>query len=452
MKIIIIGCGQVGTTLTAQLSAEKHDITVIDTDAQKIRKITEDYDIMGLCGNGVQIGTLNEADIKNTDILIAVTESDEINLLCCIMAKKASKCYTVARVRNPVYSGETDFIKAQLGLSMIINPELLTATEISQLIKFPSAEQIDSFADGKIHLVKIKIHTSSPLANIEIKDIAPKTNCEILACAIERGDDVLIPDGSTEIKVGDTLSFIAFDDKIQDVFKKLGMHRNAVKNTMIVGGDTTAFYLSRLLCKAGIKVKIIEDDAGICNRLSDQFPDVTVIQGDGTDKKLLIEEGISAADAFVALTHIDEENIFLSLFAKQSSEAKPVAKVNRLEFDSVINGLDMGSIVFPKYITADYIMQFVRARQNSQGNNISTLYRILDNKVEALEFTVHDDSPVVNKPIMNLNLKPNVLICCISRSGNVIIPGGRDCIEKGDKVIIVSLYRGLHDLQDILED
>lgn len=452
MKIIIIGCGQVGTTLVSQLSQENHDITVIDTDGDKVRKLTEDYDVMGFCGNGVRLETLVEAGVENTDILIAVTESDEINLLCCIMAKKTGKCHTVARVRNPVYNGETEFIRKQMGISMTINPELETAFEISQLIKFPSAEQIDSFANGKLHLVKIKIRKSSPLADIAIKDILPKTKCDILVCAVERGENVLIPDGSTMLYEGDTISFVSTDEKIHGVFEKLGLGNKRIKNAMIVGGDTTAYYLAGLLTRGGIRVKIIEENVKVCEKLCDQLSDVDIINGDGTDKKLLLEEGIENADAFVSLTRIDEENIFLSMFAKSNSSAKLISKVNRLEFDDIINGLDIGSVVYPKYITADHITQFVRATQNSAGNNVSALYRILDNKVEALEFKVHEASPVVNRPIMELSLKSDILICCIIRNDKVIIPGGRDTIEKGDSVIIVTLRKALGDIRDILEE
>ncbi len=452
MKIIIIGCGQVGSTLSGQLSAEKHDITVIDTNQSKIHKITEEFDVMGICGNGISIDTLTEAGIKDADILITVTESDEVNLLCALMAKKVSSLNTIARVRNPIYSGETEFIRSTMGISMIINPDLATAMEISQLVKHPSAEKIDNFAGGKVRLVKIKITDDSVLSGIQIKDISCNTNCEMLVCAIERGDDIIIPDGNSVIKSGDTVSFVVSAEKIKDTFIKLGLKYKHIKNTMIIGGDRIAHYLSKMLIKEGIDVKIIEENPKRCEWLDEQLPEATVICGDGTDKKQLIEEGISATGALVATTHIDEENIFLSMFAKEISNAKRVAKVNRLAFDNIIEGLNIGSVVYPNFITADYIMQYVRAKQNSAGNNISTLYRLLGNKVEALEFSVQADSPVIGIPLWKLNLKRNLLVCCICRGDKIIIPGGSDCIEKGDSVIIVTLQSGLSDIRHILKD
>ncbi len=452
MNIIIIGCGQVGTTLAGQLSGEEHDITVIDKDENKIATLTERFDIMGVCGNGVSITVLEEAGIENADILIAVTESDEINLLCCVMAKKASKCHTIARVRSPIYSGETDFIKKSLGITRTINPELETASEIAHILKYPSAENIDSFAKGKVKLVKIKITESSPLANAEIREIYSKTGAEMLVCAIERGTQVIIPFGSTLIKAGDTVSFVAEGGKVRNILSKLSLKHKPVKSAMIVGGDTIAYYLSKKLIKSGVDVKIIDSNIERCERLHELLPEVTVIHGDDTDKKLLLDEGLESAGAFVANTHIDEENIFLSMFAKDISNAKLVSKVNRLDFDNIIKELDIGSVIYPKYLTADYIMQYVRALKNSAGNNVSTLYRLLDNTVEAIEFAVNEDSPVTSKPIMSLNLKQNLLICCICRNDKIIIPGGNDSIEKGDSVIVVTLEKGLDDISDIIDD
>ncbi|MBQ8605692.1 MAG: Trk system potassium transporter TrkA [Clostridia bacterium] len=452
MKIIIIGCGQVGATLSEQLAAENHDVTIIDTDAARIHELSEEFDIMGVCGNGISIATLGEAGIEDTDILIAVTESDEVNLLCALMAKKVSKCSTIARVRNPIYSGETEFIRSQMGISMIINPDLATAIEISQLVKHPSAETIDSFAGDKVRLAKIKITDSSVLADTEIKDIAAKTGCEMLVCAIERGDEIIIPGGNNRILTGDTVSFVVPSDKLKFTFSKLGLKYKHIKNTMIVGGGRIAHYLARMLLKDGIDVKILEKDRARCEWLDEQLPDATIIQGDGTDKKQLVEEGISATDAFVATTSIDEENIFLSMYAKEVSGAKRVSKVDRLAFDNIIEQLDIGSVVYPNYITADYIMQYVRAKQNFGGNNVSTLYRLLGNKIEALEFKVQGDSPVIGKPLYKLDLKQDLLICCICRGDKIIIPGGSDCIEKGDSVIIVTRQRGLQDIRNILKD
>lgn len=452
MKIIVIGCGQVGATLSEQLAAENHDITVIDTDTVKLHRLTEEFDVMGICGNGISINTLSDAGIEDADILIAVTESDEVNLLCAVMAKKVSKCATIARVRNPIYSGELDFIRSQMGIELIINPDLATAMEISQLVKHPSAENIDSFANDKVRLVKIKINEASLLANTELKDISSKTDCEMLVCAIERKDEIIIPRGNNKILPGDTISFVVSTDKIKDTFSKLGLKYKHIKSTMIVGGGRIAHYLSKLLLSDGIDVKIIEESKAQCEWLDEQLPNATIIEGDATDKKILIEEGINATDAFVATTRIDEENIFLSMFAQSNTKAKCVTKVDRLAFDSIMTELNAGSVVYPNYITADYIMQFVRAKQNFAGNNVSTLYRLLGNKIEALEFKVQGDSPVINKPLWQLELKSDLLVCCICRGDRIIIPGGADCIEKGDSVIIVTRHRGLQDIRNIIKD
>ena len=319
-------------------------------------------------------------------------------------------------------------------------------------MKYPAAEKIDSFAKGKVQLVKIKIDDNSPLCELKLRDISSKTGCEILVCAIERDDDVIIPDGNTSIRSGDMISYVVSADKVRDTFSRLGLEHRAVKNVTVIGGDTISIYLADILHKSGIDTKIIDPDFSRCDRLDTLLEYATIIHGDGTDKKLLIEEGIESTDAFFANTHIDEENIFLSMFAKDVSDAKIVSKVNRLDFDNIIKDLDIGSVIYPKYLTADYITQYVRALANSAGNNISTLYRLLDNKVEALEFSVHESSPVVDKPIMQLNLRPDLLICCIIRGDKVIIPGGYDSISKGDSVIIVTFNKGLSDIRDILKE
>ena len=407
---------------------------------------------MGIVGNGASINILMEAGVETADILIAVTGSDELNLLCCLIAQKAGHCQTIARVRNPIYSKKISFIKERLGVTMFINPELAAAQEISRVLRFPSALKIDTFARGRAELVKFKVLPEFQLDGMSISRLKEKFNCDILICAAESPDSVSIPDGNYVIHNGDILSVMAPPQNTASFFKKIGMKTTQVKNAIIIGGGTISYYLSRALLDMKIDVKIIEKDKDKCETLSELLPDATIINGDGTDRSLLMEEGLMQAEAFVTITNLDEENVFLSLFAKNISHAKVVAKVNRLAFDDVIDTLDIGSVIYPKYITADSILQYVRAMQNTTiGSNVETLYHILDNKAEALEFSICETCPAVGIPLAELPLKKNLLVGCINRHGTLRIPRGNDTIQPGDTVIIVTTNKGLRDISDILE-
>lgn len=451
MQIIIVGCGKVGRTLAEQLQEEDTDITLIDISQEKINAVSEDVDAMGIAGNGASINTLMEAGIETADILIAVTASDELNLLCCLIAQKTGHCHTIARVRNPVYAQEIGFIKRRLGVSMIINPEFAAAQEIYRLLRFPSAIKIDTFARGRVELLKFKVLPEFGLDGMSVSRITETLKCDILFCAIENKENVSIPGGNHVIHNGDFVSILASPQNAALFFKKIGLKTNQVKNAIIVGGGTISYYLAHALLDMKIRVKIIEKDKDRCEHLSELLPDATIINGDGTDRNLLMEEGLDRTEALVALTNLDEENVFLALSAKAVSNAKLVAKVNRLAFDDVIDSLDIGSVIYPKYITADYILQYVRAMQNSIGSNVETLYHILDNRAEALEFAIHENSPVIGKPLSQLNLKKNLLVGYLNRNGVVKIPRGHDTIQVGDTVIIVTTNKGLRDITDILE-
>ena len=450
MKVIIIGCGKVGRTLAQQLSEEQHDIILIDTNGQKLQEFTEEIDAMYSIGNGASIGIQKDAGIETADMLIAVTNSDELNLLCCLIAKRVSKCHTVARVRNPVYSEEINFIKERLGISMSLNPEFATATEMARLLRFPSAIQIDTFAKGRVELLKFKIKPEFNMDGLAVSGLAERFKCDVLICGVERDGEVSIPGGNFILKDNDRVSIVASPKNSAAFFKKIGLATNQVKNALIVGGGTLGYYLAKQLLHMKIKVRIVERDLRRCDELSELLPGAVIINGDGTDKKLLLQSGLPSAEAFVPLTNIDEENIFLSLYAKEQSNAKLVTKVNRFAFDSIIDKLDLGSVIYPKYITADYILQYVRAMQNSIGSNVETLYQILDNKAEALEFSIREHGPVVGVPLMDLSLKKNLLVACINHNGRIIIPRGHDQIEIGDTVIIVTTQKGLQDVNDIL--
>ena len=451
MKCIIIGCGKVGITLAEQLCQENHDVVIMDASAKRMQDIPENIDAMRIVGNGASIQAQMEAGVNEADILIAVTGSDELNLLCCLIAKKAGKCSTIARVRNPVYSKEINFIKERLGVSMTINPELTAATEIARLLRFPSAIKIDTFAKGRVELLKFKIRPQFKLDQLAVSALQNTLKSNILVAAVEREDNVYIPNGDFILKDGDLVSIIASPQNAANFFQTIGLKTNQVRNCMIVGGGTIAFYLAKELLSMKIPVRIVEKDPARCELLSQDLPHATIICGDGTDRKLLLEEGLCTAEGFVSLTNMDEENLMLALFAKDQSSAKLVTKVNRLAFDEIIERLDIGSVVYPKYLTADYILQYVRAMQNTIGSNVETLYQILDDRAEALEFAIHEESPVTDTPLMELNLKDNLLIGCIHRRERVFIPRGHDSIQVGDTVIIVTTQVGLQDIRDILK-
>lgn len=452
MNIIIVGCGKVGQKLAEQLNMEDdQNITVVDLRYRVVQDIINQNDVMGVVGSGTSLEILNEAGIKDADILIAVTGSDEINLLTCLIAKKAGNCRTIARVRKPEYSREIDLFKDDLGLAMIINPEQAAANEIARILKFPSAIQIDTFAKGRVEILKFRIPANSVLDDMEISEIGPKFKCNVLICGVERGDSAFIPGGNFILKAGDAISIVGSQQDTLNFFKKIGIKTHKVKDTMIVGGGATAFYLAHNLLKSGIEVKIIEQNPDTCDKLCTLLPKATIINGDGTESRTLLEEGIEHAESFVSLTNIDEENILISLFAKSKSSGKVVTKINRITYDEVIDDLPLDTIVYPKNITAEYIVRFVRAKKNSIGSNVETMHLILDGKAEALEFRIKENSPVSNIMIEKLPIKDNTLIACINRKGKIITPKGQDVILPGDTVIVVTTKVGYKDISDIFE-
>lgn len=452
MKIIIVGCGKVGTALTAQLSREDNNVTVIDTDYDVIRNVSNMYDVMGIAGNGASYSVLQEADIEHADLMIAVTKSDEMNLLCCVIAKQAADCHTIARVRNPIYREERDFIRRKLGLSMIINPEHAAAMEIARLLRFPSAIEIDSFSRGRVEMMRFKVPQNSRLAGFALKDLSGAMQSDILVCAAERNDEVYIPDGNFIIREGDSLSIIATPQNAVDFFRRIGVRINQVRSTMIVGGGDITYYLAKSLESTGVDVKIIEKNRNRAEALSELLPKATIIYGDGSDRELLREECIQDMDSFVACTDMDEENIILSLYAKNMVSSKVVTKINHLEFNDVIHSLNLDSLIYPKHITAEYILQYVRAMKNSIGSNVETLYKLMDDRVEALEFQIHQNCRLVGIRLQDMKTRPNLLVAAISRQGKVIIPGGQDCFEVGDSVIVVTTVNGLQDIHEILSE
>ena len=450
LKIIIVGCGKVGANLVDQLSKEGHDITVIDKKAEKIQDITNIYDVMGLVGNGASYSTQMEAGIEETDLIIAVTDSDELNLLCCTVAKRVGKCAAIARVRTPDYSEETGYLREQLGLALIINPELEAAREVARILYLPTALEVNSFAHGQAELVKFKVPEGNLLNGLSLAYLGKNITNDILICAVERNGEVYMPNGDFVLQSGDVVSFVSERHIARDFLKQIGLATRQVKDTMIIGASKAAYYLAKELLNMGISVKIIEKEKENCESLSVKLPKAIIINGDGTDPDILKEEAIETVQSFIPLTGIDEENIMLTLYAKQVSKAKVVTKINRVNYKQVINNLDLGSLVYPKYITSEAIIAYVRAKKNSMGSNIETLYHMFDSRVEAIEFIVEENSKVSGVPIKDLKLKKDVLISFINHNGHIIIPTGNDEIEDGDTVMIVTKNTGFTGIDDIV--
>lgn len=451
LNIIIVGLGKVGGTLVEQLSKEGNDITVIDKNPAAVQAMSGIYDVMGIIGNGASYSVQMEAGIENCDLFIAVTESDELNLLCCTVAKRVSNCSAIARVRTPDYSKEVEYLREKLGLTMIINPDLEAAKEVARILYLPTTLEVNSFAHGQAELIKFKIPEGNILVNLPISQLGKAISHKVLICAVERDGEVYIPSGNFVLEEGDIISYVANRKVAKQFLNALGFNTRQVKNTMIIGGGTSAQYLADKLIHSGVSVKIIERDRARCEELSLLLPKAIIINGDGTDEELLKEEGIQSAESFVPLTGIDEENIMLTLFARQVSNAKVVTKINHITFKNVISNLDLGSIFYPRYITSEAIIAYARAKKNSLGSNIETLYHMFDSRVEAIEFRVKNVSKVTNTPLMELSLKKNLLITFINRNGSIIIPSGQDSIHVGDTVMVVTTHTGFNDILDILE-
>ncbi len=450
LKIIIVGAGKVGSTLVQQLRGEGHDITIIDRNANKVHELSDSYDIMGLVGNGASYTVQKEAGIDDADLIIAVTDSDELNLLCCTIAKQFSDCASIARVRTPDYSKEIDYIREKLGLALVINPELEAAREMRRILCLPTALDINTFAHGQAELVKIKIPEGNVLEGKTVAYLGANITNDILICAVERAGDVTIPGGDFELHAGDNISFVA-DRKTEGFFlKQIGFETKQVRNTMIIGGGRAAFYLATGLLRKGINVKIIERSRERCEELTTLLPKAIIINGDGTNPDLLMEEGISDVESFVPLTGIDEQNVMLTLHAKRLSKAKVITKINRTRFNEIINDLDLGSVVYPKFITSETIIGYVRAMSASRSGEIETLYNMFDSRVEAIEFKVTETSPITDKPLRELKLKKNLLVAFISHKGKIIIPSGNDVISVGDTFMVVTSHKGLKQANDIL--
>ena len=451
MKIIIVGGGKVGETLVANLCREGHDITVIDREDKVVDQICDRYDVMGFSGNGASYTILEEADIEHADLVIAATGHDELNLFVCLLARKAGNCQTIARVHNPEYNRAVTLIKEELGLALVINQEFAVAQEAARVLRFPSAIEINTFAKGKVELLHFRIPQGSVLDGMDLYSMHEKLRCNVLVCTLERDSSMVIPQGNTVLKAGDVISIVASIEEQERFFKKIGLETHAVRNVMIIGGGDVALYLGRMLLNSGTQVKIIEKNLKRCEELAELLPKAAIIHGDGSEKELLEEEGIRNTEGVVSLTGIDEENVVLSLFAKTCGVRKIITKVNRVAFEEVFESLNLDTMMSPKNITAELIVQYVRAMQNSFGSNVETLHRIMDDQAEALEFVIRDSFSKADIPLSQLSMRPGVLVGAIYRNGRFILPRGADVIKPGDTVLIITTIKGVNDISDFFQ-
>lgn len=453
MNIVVVGCGKIGTTIVTSLVKEGHNVVAVDRDASVLEEITNVYDVISVCGNGADSDVLQEAGIERVDLFAAVTGSDDTNMLCCFMAKRLGVPYTIARIRNPEYNDHSlGFIRQQLGLSMAINPELLAAKELYKLLKLPSAVKVETFSRGNFEMIELRVKEGSALDGVSLRQLRDTYRTNFLIGVVQRGEEVYIPDGNFVLQSGDKIGLTAKITEIQKLLREMGVLQKQARDVVLLGGSRTAFYLSKMLLSGGNSVKIIERDPVLCQELCEALPKAVIIQGDGAQQEVLLEESLPEHDAFVALTGMDEENILISIFAASLKVSKVIAKVNREELALLAERLGLECIVSPKKIIADIVLQYARALQNSMGSNVETLYQLMDGKAEALEFNVSPDFAQLHVPLKELKLLPDLLIAGIIRERKTIIPTGDDAIQAGDRVIVLAANRRLQDLSDILDE
>ena len=452
MDIAIIGLGTIGQTILKNLSAEDHTITIIDENSEKIERLIEKYDVFGVVGNGACVAIQREARVNEADVVIAMTNSDELNILACMVAGKIGAKHTIARVRNPDYRDQITEMREELGISMIINPERETANEIFNLINLPSVSQIEHFAKGKVLLVEVIAEAGCALVGESLISIGKKLSSKVLICAVQRGSEVIIPTGNFVIQEGDRISFTSDASSLGEFLREVRLVKSPLKNVMIVGGGRTGFYLADALSNKKYRVKLIEDDEKNAEQLAELLPSVTVVHGNGTQHDLLLEEGIEAMDAFVALTSIDEENMIASMFANKMNVKKAISQIKTDGLYGMLHELGIENNVSPKNIVSNIIISYIRALANDKGSNVLTLYRLVNDQVEALEFAAkRDDKEIYGKPLRELRIRDNCLIACIIRDNRVISPDGSSCIQLGDNVIVVTTHKNFDDLTDVFE-
>ncbi len=451
MKIVVIGNGRVGHTIIQHICQENHDVVVVDNDPDCIERIVNEYDVMGVCGHGANVEILKSANVEKADMLIAVTCSDETNMLACILGKKMGVKHTMARVRNYEYHAQISQMMEALEISMIINPEKEAANEILKILHFPEALKVDTFNHGTVDLVELYVPKDSPLIDKSLLQISQEYQVKVLICAVQRGEEVFIPGGDFIVKEGDIVHITATNKNVRLFLNKLGLISSKIKSVFIIGGGKVAAYLCEELSKSNYKVKLVEKDYDTCVELSETFPNVTVIHGDGSNQELLAEEGFHETDAVVCLTDLDEENIIISMYAYKQRIGKIITKIDNLSLVGLMESIRMASVISPKDITSSKIVRYVRARNHSRSSDIITLYKLVNNKVEVVEFLAKETSKTLNIPLKSLPLKKKVLLAAIIRGKEVVIPNGEDEILAGDNVIVVTTMQSFNSLDDILE-
>ncbi|MBE6787301.1 MAG: Trk system potassium transporter TrkA [Ruminococcaceae bacterium] len=450
MKIIVNGCGKVGITLLESLVAEGHDVVAIDNNPRVLSEVTNVYDVMGVCGNGTDSDVLLEADVGNAELMVSVTGSDELNMLSCFLAKRLGAKYTIARIRNPEYNDKSlGFMREQLDISLTLNPELMAARELFNILKMPSAAKVETFSARNFEIVEIKLKPDSALDGMKIMDMRSKFKAKFLISAVGRGEDAYIPDGNFVLKSGDRVYISATSNEIVKLLKEMGIQQKSAKKIMIFGGGKLAFYLAKKLSEGNNAVTIIEKNPTVCERLCEALPKVTIVNADGTDQEALLEEGLLSVDAFVSLTGMDEQNILMSAYAHTMSVPKIITKINRQALMPLAESWGLDTVISPKMTVSDVLVRYARALENSQGSSVETLYRLMDDKVEALEFIAKDGLDFLNVPFKDLSLKPNILIAGIIRDRKTIIPSGEDMLLVGDKVVVFAANQRINNLSDI---
>lgn len=451
MKIVIIGLGSIGRTILKSLSGEGHTITIIDDDKNLIEGLIERYDVFGVVGNGACMDIQREANTQDSDLMIALTRNDELNIFACLVAKRLGVRHTIARVRNPDYRKQIAQMKDDLGISLVVNPERETADEIFNLINLPSVSRMEHFAEGKVLLVEVTAKKGCPLIGESLISLGKKLTSRVLVCAVQRGDEVIIPSGSFQIREGDRIHFTADSKNLGDFLAEANLVKTPFKHIMIVGGGRIGFYLADSLSNKRYAVKLIEENPAKAEALAEDLPNVTVSCGNGTQHDLLIEEGIEAMDAFVALTDVDEENIIVSMFANKKGVKKSITQIESDDLFGMLDELGIDNTVSPKQVVASRIISYARALANSRGSNVLTLYQLVNNQVEALEFAAKKQASIYDRPLKDLTIKRNCLIACIIRNNNVIIPNGNSQIRLGDHVVVVTTHKNFDDLTDVFE-
>ena len=451
MKIVIAGTGKVGRTVAAVLSEEENDVTIIDLDPETIPQVSNDLDVICVEGNAADPEALRGAGVASADLVVAATEKDEVNMVCGITSRKLGAKHVIARIRDPLYLHQVAFLRDAMGLSQIINPEYECAKEISRILRFPGASRVDAFSKGSVEIVEHRIPEKGALDGVVLRDLGTRFGARILVALVEREGNALIPNGNTVLRSGDRLSITGSSGELRKFFVAIGEYRRPVRRVMIMGGGRTAVYLTRLLEESGIDVTIVERSRERCDLLCDLVPQAHIVCGDATFSDVLQEDGIATADGFVALTGDDGDNIITSLYARSCRVEKVVTKVNHEHFADILNDSGLDSIVSPKEIVALQLARYVRGLSDSAGSSVETLYRLVDGKVEVLEFQVLEDSACVHIPLRELRLRENVLISALIRGSKTILPNGSTVIMPGDHAIVVTAAGRLRSLDEILE-